>query len=61
MTWFGSVFQTEQVSGPKEYFRELVLASGWMKSEVDLDERRYSISDSTAFTVPSTPPKTTAP
>ena len=35
--WFGSVFQTEQV---KEYFRELVLASGWMKSEVDLDERR---------------------
>ena len=40
VTWFGSVFQTEQVSGAKEYFREFVLASGWMKSEVDLDERR---------------------
>ena len=35
--WFGSVFQTEQV---KEYFRELILASGCMKSEVDLDQRR---------------------
>ena len=28
------------ISGAKEYFRELVLASGWMKSEVDLDEQR---------------------
>ena len=37
VTWFGSVFKTEQVSGAKEYFRELVLASGWMK---DLDEQR---------------------
>ena len=31
VTWFGSVFKTEQVSGAKEYFKELVLASGWMK------------------------------
>ena len=32
VTWFGSVFQTDQAT---EYFRELVLASGWMKTEVE--------------------------